>query len=630
MIPESHSGDRAQPESLTPAGSASDSIHYRIAAAHLHAHRFEVSCTVARPDPAGQRWRLPTWIPGSYLIREFARHVIAIRAEREGNPVAIAKEAKDVWRVAPGPGPITVTIEVFAFDLSVRGAYVDTERGFFNGACVFLCPEGLESSPCTLDIVPPDDPAAADWRVATTLARSDATERGFGRYRAVNYDELIDHPVEMGRFELAHFEAGHVPHAIAISGARCIAVGRLTDDIARVCRWQIEFFGGTGAKPPFERYLFLVRATDHGHGGLEHRSSTSLICSRSELPRASPEPEPAEPAIDDDYLRFLGLASHEYFHAWNVKRVKPAAFVRYDLAHEAYTRQLWIFEGVTSYYDDLALVRCGLIDASRYLELVARSITTLLRTPGRAAQSLGDSSFDAWIKHYRPDVDTPNAAVSYYLKGSLVALALDLTLRREGRTSLDDVMRAVWRRYGDQATGVPEDGFRAVAEELAGRSLAPFFRDYVDGTAELPLAGLLDALGIELHLRSAAGATDKGGTPASGPPARCWFGATVEANLALRHVFSGAPAERAGLAPGDVLVAFDGIKATPESFAALASRRAPGERVDVHVFRREELQTRTVELAAAPQDTVWLSVRDEQSGHTSALRRAWLGAWPVT
>ncbi|HEU5478772.1 MAG TPA: hypothetical protein VFU90_03020, partial [Candidatus Tumulicola sp.] len=327
------------------------SVHYRISPGNLRAHRFEVSCTVARPDRASQAFRLPTWIPGSYLIREFARHVVAIGAERDGIAVPIVKEAKDLWRVAAGAGSVTVTAQVFAFDTSVRGAYLDASRAFFNGACVFLCPEGLEAAPCTLDIVAPGDPAAADWRVATTLGRDEKTpgltaaeaERGFGRYRAANYDELIDHPVEMGAFVLATFDAGNVPHDIALSGVRHVAVDRLQADLARICQWQIELFGGAGAKPPFDRYLFLVNATDHGHGGLEHRSSTSLLCSRTELPTRGDANSTATgvadspPAIDDAYLRFLGLASHEYFHSWNVKRIKPAEFVPYDLAHEAYT-----------------------------------------------------------------------------------------------------------------------------------------------------------------------------------------------------------------------------------------------------------------------------------------------------
>lgn len=628
MIRETSAGGSRDPDAHPATNPPSDPIHYRVEPIDLRAHRFEVRCTIARPDPAGQRLRLPAWIPGSYLIREFARHVVAFRAECNGTAVPIIKETKDVWRVAAAPGPVTVTAEVFAFDASVRGAYLDAARGYFNGACLLPWAEGFEAAPCTLDIVPPRDPLAAEWRVATTLAGGAGTARGFGRYRAANYDELIDHPVEMGRFELAGFEAGGVPHAIAISGAARVGTGRLAADLARVCRWQIELFHGAGARPPFERYLFLVHATDRGHGGLEHRNSASLVCSRAELPAADPAADPgAAPPIDDGYLRFLGLASHEYFHAWNVKRIKPSAFVPYDLAREAYTRQLWIFEGVTSYYDDLALVRCGLIDASRYLGVVAKSITTLLRTPGRDVQSLAEASFDAWIKHYRPDVDTPNAAVSYYLKGSLVALALDLTLRAAGRTSLDDVMRALWQRYGDPATGgVPEDGFRTVVEELAGHSLASFFAGHVEGTAELPLAALFGAFGIELHVRSSTGVADKGGSAASGPSARCWFGASADRDLALRHVFSGGPAERAGLAPGDVLVALDGVRATPESLAALAMRRSPGERIEVLAFRDEMLQAQVVELAAAPLDTAWLTLREAPSPRELALRRAWLGA----
>ncbi len=436
---------------------------YQIVPLDPRAHLFEVRCTVKDPDPAGQRFRLPVWIPGSYLIREFARQFVRVRAESDGTAVAIVKEAKDVWRAAPCRALLTVVADVYAFDLSVRAAYLDTTRAYFNGACMFLCPEGRETAPCTVDIVPPEDGAFASWRVATTLMADGAAPHGFGRYRADSYDELIDHPVEMGDFALTSFAAGGVRHEIAITGRQRADIERLARDLTHVCQWQIDLFGGAPqSRPPFDRYLFLVTVVGEGRGGLEHRSSTSLLCRRDELPA------PGHAAIGDDYLNFLELASHEYFHAWNVKRIKPAAFVPYDLARESPTRQLWAFEGITSYYDDLALVRSGLIDAPRYLELLGRAITTVLRTPGRHVQSIGEASFDAWIKFYRQDENSPNAAVSYYAKGSLVALALDLTLRMAGRTSLDAVMRALWTRYGQRGVGVPEEGIAQLVDELAG------------------------------------------------------------------------------------------------------------------------------------------------------------------
>lgn len=596
-----------------------DAIHYRIVPLDPHAHLFEVRCTVDHPDQAGQRFRLPAWIPGSYLIREFARQFVHVRAESGDAALAIAKEAKDVWRTAPARAPVTVIAQVYAYDLSVRTAYLDATRAYFNGPAVFLCPEGREQAVCAVDILPPAGDVFAHWRVATTLTPDGASPHGFGRYRAASYDELIDHPVEMSDFALATFAAGEVRHEIAVTGRQQADLERLARDLARVCQWQIGLFGDTaGSRAPFDRYLFQITAVGEGYGGLEHRSSTSLLCRRDELPvRGHPE-------INDHYLHLLGLASHEYFHSWNIKRIKPAAFTPYDLAREGYTRQLWAFEGITSYYDDLALVRSRLIDEARYLELVGRTVSSVLRTPGRYRQSIGESSFDAWIKFYRQDENSPNAVVSYYAKGALVALALDLTLRRSGRTSLDAVMRTLWERFGSAGVGVPEDGIERIVCELAGNGMQEFFERYVHGTEDPPLDTLLDAFGIDWHVRAANGANDHGGKPASGKAPACWLGAKVGSDLRLQHVFTGGPAERAGLAAHDVLVAIDGLRASSEALESLRVDRAGGEHVSVHAFRRDELISVDLELGSPPLDTCWLMVRGESSAEATALRAGWL------
>jgi predicted metalloprotease with PDZ domain len=590
-------------------------IRYQIIPRDPHAHLFEVHCTVDDPSPDGQRFRLPAWIPGSYLIREFARQFIDVRAEAAGVPVAIAKEAKDRWRAAPAEGSLTVIASVHAFDLSVRTAYLDQARGYFNGPSVFLLPEGCERRSCLLEILPPAHEACAHWRVATTLARSGAPAHGFGRYRAGSYDELIDHPVEMGDFALASFEAAGVAHEIAITGKHDADLDRLARDLARLCQWQIDFFGG---EAPFDRYLFLINAVGEGYGGLEHRSSTSLLCRRDELPTR------ARTDIDDGYLHFLGLASHEYFHAWNVKRIKPAAFTPYDLSRENYTRQLWAFEGITSYYDDLALVRCGLIDAKRYLEVLGQVITGVLRTPGRFRQSIAEASFDAWIKFYRPEAHSPNATISYYGKGALVALALDLSLREAQHGSLDTVMRTLWELFGKPGVGVPEDAIESILCEQAGDAMRAFFARYVNGTDDPPLATLLAAFGIEWHERASEGPNDRGGKPANGPLPQSSIGAKLTSDLRLQHVYSGAAAERAGLAPGDVLVALDGVRASMEALATLLARRSPGETIAVHAFRRDELLRVAVELDAAPLDTCYLELATKTPERAVALRNAWL------
>jgi len=608
------------PEMIAPT-------RYRIVPENPGAHLFEVSCTVDDPAPGGQSFRMPVWIPGSYLIREFAKHVVSARATANGVPVAIEKTAKDTWRCAPCSGSLTVTSEIYAWDLSVRGAHLDTTHGFFNGPCVFLAPVGREDNECFVEIVRPAGLAFADWRVITSLPRAGAVQYEFGLYRAADYDELLDHPVEMGTFTLGRFEANRVRHDIAITGRHDCDMNRLIADLARLCSTQIDFFGGAlDSKPPIDYYVFLTTVVGEAHGGLEHRASTALVSSRQNLPHDGMK-EPNEPYID-----FLGLASHEYFHTWCVKRIKPAAFVAHDLTRESYTRQLWIFEGFTSYYDNLMLLRSGLIGVDTYLQLLGQDITKVLRGSGRSKQSVADSSFDAWIKYYRQDENSPNAIVSYYVKGALVGLLLDLTLRCSSQATLDDVMRTLWQRYGQQEIGVPEDGVRRLAAELSGLDLSDFFARYVDGTDELPLAETLGRFGIELGLRPADGNKDKGGKPgrsgANGSkPAgeRQWLGArwgTGDARLS--HVFDGGPAQAAGLSAGDVIIAWDGLKVSGGSLQSMIDRSATGATAKLFAFRRDELMTFEVTLTPAPQDTCWLTLAADVPAAAIALRDAWL------
>jgi len=595
---------------------------YRIVPRDPAAHLFEVDCVVEQPDPQGQRLRLPAWIPGSYMIREFARHFVRVRAHCDGAPLRIVKEAKDTWRAAPCAGALTVTAEVYAYDLSVRTAYLDGTRAFFNGSSVFLCPIGREHAPCLVDIEPSE--ATRDWRVATALPRDGALSWCYGRYRAADYDELVDHPVEIADFAQASFEAGGAIHEVVISGRHETDLARLAADLARVCQWHVDLFGGaSGSRAPFDRYLFLVAAVGEGYGGLEHRASTALLTSRKGLPRAGTA------VVDDDYRNFLGLCSHEYFHSWNVKRIKPAAFLPYDLAREGYTRQLWAFEGFTSYYDDLALVRSGVIDVGSWLELAGRAITAVLRSPGRKLQSVAESSFDAWIKYYRPDENTPNAVVSYYAKGALVGMALDLALRQSG-SSLDELMRALWQRFGALGIGVPEDGIPALANELAGRDFTEFFARHVDGTDDLPLADLLAETGIALRTRAAAGPRDRGGTPPgkdapTKPVAALGVKLAAGSEARVQYAFAGGPAQRAGISGGDTIIAVDGLKANAETLDAALAQRAPGATMTLAVFRRDELMTFVVTLDAAPHDTCWLALDDAAPPETIARRQAWLG-----
>ncbi len=445
---------------------------------------------------------------------------------------------------------------------------------------------------------------------------------GFGTYQAENYEELIDHPVEMGTFTLATFHAAGVQHDIAITGRHHADTRRLCRDLKTLCETQIEFFG----KPaPMDRYVFLVMAVGEGYGGLEHRASTSLLCSRNDLPQAGGE----KPS--GGYRTFLGLVSHEYFHTWNVKRIKPAAFTPYDLNRENYTTLLWAFEGFTSYYDDLLLIRAGLMSRSNYLETLGRNITSLLRVSGRKKQTVEESSFDAWIKYYRGDENTPNAGVSYYLKGSLIGLCLDLHIRAQtgGRRSLDHVMRALWKKYGIKGIGVPEDAIERVAEQATGLKLRRFFELALRTTNDLPLQNLLGVVGVDLRQRPARSGADRR-DPKSRRERQASRGVAIgvrtgndNGDVKLTQVFDGGAAQKAGLAAGDIIIAVDGLRVAPDNIDSLLGRYRPGDTLPVHAFRRDELHLIQLTLEAAKPDAWSLTVNEYPAG--ARRRKQWLG-----
>lgn len=589
-------------------------VHYSIVPKNPSAHLFEVTLTVAEPDPQGQRFSLPVWIPGSYMVREFARNIVTLSAHSGGRRVAIAKTDKQTWQAAACRGPLTLVYEVYAWDLSVRAAHLDDQVGFFNGTSVFLAVEGQETSPCRVEIRKPDGAAYRDWRVATALAEARGTKRyGFGEYLAADYDELIDHPVSLGRFALARFEAFGVPHDVVICGTvPKLDLERLADDLKPICEAQIAMFEPKSKRAPFDRYVFMTMAVTEGYGGLEHRASTALICNRGDLPVIG------RSAMSDGYQTYLGLCSHEYFHSWNVKRIKPATFAPYDLTRENYTELLWLFEGFTSYYDDLILLRSGAIDRSTYFRLLGKTVAGVLRGSGRLKQTVAESSFDAWIKYYRQDENAPNSVVSYYTKGSLVALAFDLTIRAQtrNRKSLDDVMRLLWQRYGrdfyrGRGRGIAEDEVEALFAEATGADLRKLFAQAVHGTRDLPLADLLAPFGVTLQ-PDASGTTPSLGVRLRGG-----------ADSTLTHVHDGGAAQKAGLSAGDVLVALDGVRVTGGNLDALLGRYRAGDKIELHVFHRDVLRQVQLKLDAPEVTRYQLSDADAR-GSAKKWGDAWL------
>ncbi len=578
-------------------------ILYSVAPIDLAGHRFRVTMTIPDPAPAGQVISLPAWIPGSYLIRDFARQIESISARSRGRDVAIIKIDNHSWRAAACDGALTITTIVYAWDLSVRGAHLDESHGFFNGTSVFLRAHGFEDRPCEVSLVAPGKPAR--WTVHTSLPEAKkgilaANHHGFGRYRADNYDALIDHPVEMGTPQVIRFTACGAPHELVFTGhVPKLDLKRIRQDVLRICETQIRFFEPTRARAPFldsaTRYVFLTMVTGDGYGGLEHRASTALIASRKDLPTLG------QTEVPEGYQTFLGLVSHEYFHTWNVKRIKPAAFAPYDLSRENHTRLLWIFEGFTSYYDDLMLLRSDVIDRKQYLQILAKQISSVWATPGRHKQSVAESSFDAWTRYYKQDENASNALISYYTKGSLIALGLDLTIRQQTQNlySLDDVMRCMWERYGRDfytgaANGLKERAFTKLVREATGVDVSAEIAQWAYGTSDVPLKKLFLDQNIELS----------------------WKASTTQASIdartrkqgdliVLASVLENGAAHQAGLSALDVLVAIDGIRvdSSNSTVESLLNRYAPGDIVTVHVFRRDELRSFDVRLSAPPINT---------------------------
>jgi len=597
-------------------------IVYHISPGNPAAHLYTVACLIEHPAPEGQRFSLPAWIPGSYTVRDYARQVLSVTAESEGRELAASKLDKATWQVEPVAGPLLVRAVIHAEDASVRGAFLDTRAGFFNGVALCFRVHGREHDRCVLHLDAPSSGAAASWRVATSLRRLTGAEHEFGAFVADGYEDLIDHPVLFGELTILRFGVNGIPHELAIEGRHEADQERLAADLARLCAWHQSFWG---QPDDLDRYVFLLRL-GRGMGGLEHRFSSALAAGRDSLPG------PGRAEVTDAYRRFLGLVSHEYFHLWNVKRIRPAELVGADDSREAYTRQLWIFEGITSYYDDLALLRSGLITPASWLELLGQLLTRIQRSPGRRRQTLEEASFDAWIKFYRPDARSPNHTISYYAKGALVALALDLEirLRSQGRRSLDDLMRALWTQFGAAGSpGLAEGSFERLAEDIAGTDLSEFFARALRTTQDLPVGILLARFGIRMQMRAAEGPADRGGKPSRHALAdACWLGLTttvVDGRVRIATVFSDGPAEQAGLCSGDEVVAVDGYRLLPDSQRSLFSGLRAGCSLALHVFRSDELLCLNVMPAPAPRDTCYLELDEAADEAVRQRRRAWLG-----
>ena len=580
------------------------SVFYQIDISDIGGHVIDITLQFT-PTANQHLLSLPAWIPGSYMIRDFARNITAISAsDREGD-LALQQTDKQSWQLACRQHKVTVRYQLYAFDLSVRAAYVDDEIAILNPACLCLAVAGMQQLLHKVDLLKPSATSCQQWRVASSLTpATDTAWLDFGRYSAKNYAELIDSPILAGVFTLSEFSVDAVPHYLVITGNNRTDQARFTKDLAQICHAQQQVFGALPAD--LTQYWFLLWITEDGYGGLEHMHSTLLLSNRSALP-APAQSDNTTVSITDSYQDLLALCSHEYFHTWWVKRLKPSCFHDYQLAAEQYTPQLWLYEGFTSYYDDLALVRSGLISTERYISTLEKLLSRVTRNPSNSKQSLTDSSFNAWTKFYKQDENAPNAVVSYYAKGALLALCLHAELNANG-SSLDQVVRQLWQNY--LPSGTPDNALQLTLQQLGFPALATLCSQWLTRALPLPLESAFAKLGVQLTLRPMQHQDDLGGAVSSNNVFIGIQTKVVNGWLQVTQVYHGGSAHQAGVMAGDQLLALDNAKIISNSWAELLQRYPLNCRVQLSVFRKDRLLTLPLTLAVASQQVAMLTVTD--------------------
>ncbi len=551
------------PPTPNSAKSTTATINYQVAMPYPQTHLFEITLHLEDYSLSTLDLKMPVWTPGSYLVREYAKHLQDLSAVSNNKALNWRKIGKNHWQIdTDGISQVTVKYRIFANELTVRTNHLDATHGYFNGAAIFFRIPEFDKQPIHINIQPPPQ-----WQVTTTLP---VVEKQKNTFVAADFDTLVDSPFEIGTHQLHDFEVRGKPHQLAIWGKGNVKVAPLIEDIKKIIEVEADMFEGL----PYEKYLFLLHLSAQSFGGLEHKDSCSLIYKRFGF------------GDRDQYERFMQLVAHEFFHLWNVKRIRPKELEVFDYDQENYTPSLWFCEGTTSYYDLLIPLKAGIYDVSSYLNNLSKEISRYQTTPGRKIQPVSESSFDAWIKLYRQDANSPNSQISYYLKGEMITLLLDLLIRsrHKNQRSLDDVMLKLWQKFGKDEIGYTADELKQIIESVAGTDLTDFFQRYIHGREELPFNEYLEPFGLEL-------VEDTTEEP--------FLGIKVVSNNpkeSIKFVESDSPAQIAGIDAGDELLAIDGIKVTGKQLSERLKNYQPQDTIEITVFHQDELRNYSVTL----------------------------------
>lgn len=581
---------------------AQNKIEFNVSFTEPQAHYVDVQMEISGIKGKHIDLKMPVWTPGSYLIREFAKNVEAFKAyDTSGSLLAFQKVNKNTWRVnTDNANRIKISYKVYAFEISVRTSFVDETHAFLSPTGVFMYPEGYLNEASTITIQP-----YKNWsKISTGLENIEAIANTF---TAPDFDTLYDSPIEVGNQDVFEFDAAGVKHEVAMYGGGNYDPEILKKEMARIVEVQTEVF----AVNPNKRYVFIVHNFNSGGGGLEHLNSTVLGASRNSY------------NTDAGRLRFLSLVSHEYFHLWNVKRLRPIALGPFNYNEENYSSNLWIAEGFTAYYQDIFTKRAGLLRPERYLTGLATSISSVENQPGNRIQSLSESSFDAWIKLYRPNENSPNSTVSYYSKGALIAMIMDLEIIQgtQSKYGLDEVMKAMYDEYFvKKERGYTDAEFKAMLEKIAGKTFDDMYADYIEGVKTINYNKYFSYAGLEMIDDAAAGN-------------EAYFGvvsAVKDAKTAITNVIRDSPAWLAGLSVNDEIVAIDGVRINIGTDPRLSeiekyiSNKLPGDTLNVLINRDGLLSTKKLVLSQNKNHKFRIIAHENINAEQMAVRKRWL------